>query len=76
MASPEERGLIWITEAMVKYRHSRNWFNTRIKSGALTVAPQVGTSKVYLHDAEIATYLERHPEEDERRPKSNPGAAA
>ena len=77
MPTPEEQGLIWITEAMLKYRHSRNWFNNRIKSGTFTPVPQLGTTKVYLKDAEISEYLRMHPEEaEERSPKIDPGAAA
>lgn len=57
------QGVIWITEAMVKYGHSRNWFNKRIADGIFTPAPQPGTSKVYLHVAEIEKYLAEHPEE-------------
>ena len=77
MPTPEEQGLIWITEAMVKYRHSRTWFNNRIKSGDFTSVPQLGTTKVYLRDAEIEEYLGKHLEEvEEDSPKIDPGAAA
>jgi predicted DNA-binding transcriptional regulator AlpA len=72
--TPGKQGLIWITEAMVKYGHSRNWFNNRIKSGDFEQVPQMGTSKVYLKEAQIAAYLKAHPEE--QGPKNNPGAAA
>lgn len=65
MSTPESQGLIWITAAMVKYGHSRNWFNARIKSGDFTQVPQPGTTKVYLKDAEIAEYVRKHPEEAE-----------
>jgi hypothetical protein len=72
--SPEDQGLIWITEAIVKYRHSRNWFNNRIKSGDFEQVPMLGTSKVYLKDAEIAAYVKAHPED--ASPKNDPGVAA
>lgn len=66
MTTPQaEPGLIWITEAMVKYRHSRNWFNKRIAEGTFQAVPQPGTSRVYLREAEIERYLAEHP--DERR---------
>lgn len=74
MATPESQGLIWITEAMVKYGHSRNWFNNRIKSGDFTPVPQPGSTKVYLRDAEISAYVKAHPEES--GPKSEPAEAA
>lgn len=73
MGAPESQGLIWITEAMVKYGHSRNWFNNRIKSGVFQQVPQPGETKVYLRDAEIAEYIRAHPED--ANPKSNPAAA-
>lgn len=76
MATPESQGLIWITEAMVKYRHSRNWFNNRIRDEIFEQVPVLGSTKVYLRDAQIEEYLKAHPEEDERAPKNNPGAAA
>lgn len=56
-------GLIWITEAMVKYDRSRNWFNKRIADGIFTPVPQPGTSKVYLRQADIDKYLAEHPAE-------------
>ncbi|HEU5345625.1 MAG TPA: hypothetical protein VFX31_11570 [Ktedonobacterales bacterium] len=68
MAQPEEQGLIWITEAMVKYRHSRNWFNNRIASGEFERVPTLGSTKVYLREAQITAYLREHPaERDEMR---------
>ena len=73
MATPEEQGFIWITEAMVKYGHSRNWFNNRIKSGDFTPVPQPGSTKVYLREKEITEYVKAHPEESS--PKDNPAAA-
>lgn len=61
--SEQSQGVIWITEAMVKYGHSRNWFNKRIADGIFQTAPQPGTSKVYLRIASIEAYLAAHPEE-------------
>lgn len=74
MKTPEEQGLIWITEAMVKYGHARAWFNNRIKSGEFEQVLVPGTSKVYLRVAQLDAYVKQHPEE--ARPKSEPGAAA
>lgn len=72
--TPGEQGLIWITEAMVKYGHSRNWFNNRIRSGEFEQVPQPGETKVYLRVAQLDAYVKAHPEE--QNPKNNPGAAA
>lgn len=63
MAQPVEQGLIWITEAMVKYRHSRNWFNSRINSGMFERVATLGSTKVYLREAQITAYLREHPDE-------------
>ena len=58
-----DQGLIWITEAMVKYGHSRNWFNKRIVGGIFQTIPQPGTTKIYLRLSEIERYLAEHPDE-------------
>lgn len=63
MPKPEEQGLIWITEAMVRYKHSRNWFNNRIRRGELETVPFPGTSKVYLRVEQVERYLREHPAE-------------
>lgn len=65
MATPEEQGLIWITEAMVKYRHSRNWFNNRIKNRVFEQVAVLGTNKVYLREEQVETHLREHPEKAE-----------
>ena len=62
MANKSEE-LIWITEAMVTYGHSRNWFNKRIADGVFQTVPQPGTPKVFLRVSEIDAYLAEHPEE-------------
>ncbi len=62
---------------MVKYGHSRGWFNSRIRSGIFEQVPALGTNKVYLRVSEIEQYVRDHPEEkEERSPKNEPGAAA
>jgi hypothetical protein len=45
--------LIWITEAIVQYGHSRNWFKRRIDSKVLHTFPQPGEAKIYLSRKEI-----------------------
>lgn len=62
-----DQDLIWITEAVVKYGHSRNWFNRRIADGIFHTMPQLGTTKVYLRVLEIEQYLAEHPTEDTRQ---------
>lgn len=71
----EAAGGIWITEAMVKYRHSRNWFNNRIRDSVFDTIPWPGTTKVYLLQEQVETYLREHPEESVEG-KTEPGAAA
>lgn len=51
--TPRGDDLIWVTEAMIKYRRSRGWFNARLADGRLHDDPQPGTAKVYLHRSEI-----------------------
>ncbi|HEY7849097.1 MAG TPA: hypothetical protein VIC27_03475 [Ktedonobacterales bacterium] len=63
MATPEEQGLVWITEAMVRYQHSRNWFNNRIKWGIFEQVPALGSTKVYLREDQVDAYLREHPEQ-------------
>lgn len=63
MSQPVEQGLIWITEAMVKYKRSRNWFNARIKRGELRTVPQLGTTKVFLREEEIEQALRQDDKE-------------
>lgn len=65
MATPEEQGLIWITEAMVKYRHSRNWFNNRIKGGVFEQVLVLGSTRVYLRKEQVEAYLREHPNKAE-----------
>jgi predicted DNA-binding transcriptional regulator AlpA len=50
---PKESDIIWISEAMIVYGHSREWFTTRIKKGALHKFPKLGDNKVYLSRREI-----------------------
>jgi predicted DNA-binding transcriptional regulator AlpA len=59
-----EDDLVWITEAMVKYSHSRGWFNRRIDNGTFTEEKKLGETKIYLHRSQIERYLGEHPEEE------------
>jgi hypothetical protein len=56
--------LVWITEAVVTYNHSRNWFNRRITDGIFAKEQKVGETKVYLRRSQIERYMREHPEED------------
>ena len=61
--SPSREDVIWITEAMVTYRRSRDWFNRRIQKGRLRRIGLPGEAKVYLLRAEVERVLR----EDDRR---------
>jgi predicted DNA-binding transcriptional regulator AlpA len=50
---PKESDIIWVSEAMIVYGHSREWFTTRIKKGTLHTFPKLGDNKVYLSRREI-----------------------
>ena len=52
-AKREGEGLIWVTEAMIEYQHSRGWFNRRIADGDLEAVQLPGTTKVYLRRAQV-----------------------
>src|SRR5260370_42535432 len=58
---PETDDLIWITEAMVEYGHSRNWFNNRIATGELEAVQLPGTTKVYLRRSQLDAMPEETP---------------
>lgn len=59
----EAQGLIWITEAIVKYRHGRSWFNRRLESGQFHQVKWPGSIRIYLRKDEVDTYVTEHPEE-------------
>jgi len=58
----KERGLIWISEAMIEYKHAREWFQRRIDDGRLDTVLLPGTTKVYLKRAQVEAV-----EQDDRR---------
>ena len=58
----KEQGLIWISEAMLEYKHAREWFMRRIDDGRLEQFLMPGTPKVYLRRAQIEAV-----EQDDRR---------
>ncbi|MGH2516761.1 MAG: hypothetical protein ACRDHP_14000 [Ktedonobacterales bacterium] len=58
MQSPPTRdAVIWITEAMVTYRRSRDWFTRRIQQGRLQRIGLPGESQAYLLRAELERVL-------------------
>src|SRR5579862_7656940 len=58
----EAAGGIWITEAVVKFIHSRSWFNRRIEAGLFHIESIPGFNKVYLWRKEIDDYIVAHPD--------------
>ena len=50
---PSRDDIIWITEAMVLYHRSRDWFNRRMQQGRLQRIGLPGDAKVYLLRAEV-----------------------
>jgi hypothetical protein len=62
----ENTDLIWITEAMVRYHHSRGWFRNRMQAKLFKTVQLPGETKIYLYQREIEEYLRNHPEDDAR----------
>jgi hypothetical protein len=50
---PDEKDIIWITEAQIVYKRSRTWLEKQIVEGKLTKILLPGTSRVYLVRAEL-----------------------
>jgi hypothetical protein len=57
---PKESDIIWISEAMIVYGHSREWFTLRIKRGTFHTFPKLGDSKIYLSRPEIEKEDQKH----------------
>ncbi|HKV84040.1 MAG TPA: hypothetical protein VJN88_05755 [Ktedonobacterales bacterium] len=45
---PNPDDLMWIQEAIVVYRHSREWFNARMREGKLEKVGLPGDGKIYF----------------------------
>ena len=73
MSNPNKNSdLIWVTQAMVEYGHSRGWYRTRQIAKIFNVVLREGETKIYLHRTEIEAYLRTHPDEDVRnQPKED-----
>jgi hypothetical protein len=56
---PKPADLMWIQEAIVTYRHSREWFNARIREGTLEKVGLPGDAKVYLRRDQLARLLHK-----------------
>lgn len=52
--------LIWITDAMYRYRKSRDWFQRRIDNGKIKTMPQVGSIRVYMVVADVERELAKN----------------
>jgi hypothetical protein len=60
----KDKDLIWIDEARMLYKHSRNWFDRRIEKGIFEVVYLPGTTRKYLKRSQVEAYVRAHPEED------------
>jgi hypothetical protein len=63
MSDPAD--LIWVEEAKIVYKHSREWFMRRVEDGRLRKVLLPGSTKVYLVRAELDRYLQEHGTERE-----------
>ncbi len=61
MSDPKD--LIWVEEAKIVYRHSREWFMRRVEDGRLRKVLLPGSTKVYLVKSELERYLQEHDSE-------------
>lgn len=59
-----DKDLIWIDEARMLYKHSRNWFDRRIEKEIFDVVYLPGTTRKYLKRDQVEAYVRAHPEED------------
>jgi hypothetical protein len=61
MSDPKD--LIWVEEAKIVYKHSREWFMRRVEDGRLRKVLLPGSTKVYLVKSELERYLQEHDSE-------------
>lgn len=61
----QEQKLIGIIEAMVKYGHSRDWYERRMRDGRLETVLKLGTAKKFLREEQLVEYLRQHDGEKE-----------
>jgi hypothetical protein len=61
MSDPKD--LIWVEEAKIVYKHSREWFMRRVEDGRLRKVLLPGSTKVYLVRSELERYLQEHDSE-------------
>jgi hypothetical protein len=59
----ESKDLIWLEEAKIVYKHSREWFMRRVEDGRLRKVLLPGSTKVYLVKSELERYLQEHDSE-------------
>jgi len=63
MSDPKD--LIWVEEAKIVYKHSREWFMRRVEDGRLRKVLLPGSTKVYLVRLDLERYLQEHGTERE-----------
>jgi hypothetical protein len=61
----DPKDLIWVEEAKIVYKHSREWFMRRVEDGRLRKVLLPGSTKVYLVRSELERYLQEHGTERE-----------
>ena len=60
----QDQDLIWIVEAQVVYKRSRDWLQKQVKEGTLSSVLLPGTTKVYLRRSELEKLLGPPPRND------------
>ena len=53
----QDQDLIWIVEAQVLYKRSRDWLQKQVREGTLSSVLLPGTTKVYLRRSELDKLL-------------------
>lgn len=59
----DSKDLIWVEEAKIVYKHSREWFMRRVEDGRLRKVLLPGSTKVFLVKSELERYLQEHDSE-------------
>ncbi len=60
---PANDDLIWIVEASVLYRRSREWLDQQVREGRLTKYTVAGDKRIYLSREELEKFFAPRPSE-------------
>ena len=55
-----EQDIIWVEEAKIVYKHSRDWFMRRIDEGRLRKVLLPGSTRIYIVKSELEQYMKQH----------------